>query len=180
MIGRIERFPFFLTCSEQVRGYLRVLSSYLLEAAAGPREGHGKRTALWGLQRPPIDGTKTLIRADASTPFDDIAPVLLPFAITNARDQALVSVDPGNAAVAKSLGGLPVGVVVESQAAFEARVKAENPWNVIYPKPCEFALVGHFVSLLFPLGHIKCTRGGDRQFVDYFKASDKWLRVLTN
>lgn len=167
--------------SEHVRGYLRIMANYMSEAASGPREGHGARTALWGLQRPPMDGTKSFIRCEANTSFDDLAVDLLPFAMTNARSQIEVSVDPNNTAVAKQLAsmGVTVDVKHERRDVFLERVEEEKPWNVIYPQACDFVLVGHQVSLLFPLGHIKCTRGNDREFVDYFKASDKWLRVLT-
>ena len=170
---------FKFVVSEHTRGYLRVLSNYLLEAAYGPREGHGARTALWGLQRPPLNGQKTVIRCKPNTHFDDMLVDLLPFLMTNARDQVEVSVDPASTTISQTLRGLGIGVDVlhETAEEFDARVKREDPWNVISSLPCKYPLVGHHVSLLFPLGHIKCTRGQDREFVEYFKASDKWLRL---
>jgi hypothetical protein len=173
----------------RVRGYLRVNLAYLSEAACGPREGHGKkRTSLWGLQRPPLGAHgATVLRAALSTSFDDLSVPLLPFVVTNARSQVTVSVHPQNAAVLNALHAvnavLPsqdqVKIVAQTDQEFEFAKRIQAPWNVVVPGKCEFALVGHYISLLFPLGHIKCTRSNDRQFVNYFKSSPKWLWTLS-
>jgi hypothetical protein len=165
--------------SESIRGYLRVLLQYLSEAAQGPRRGFGQRTALWGLQRPPL-GTMSVIRCDASTSFDDLSVNLLPFLVTNARGQVQVSVDPGNAAVLQGLSNanMAISIVRESDSDFATRSADNAFWNVVKPSTCQFDLVSHHVSLLFPLGHIKCTRSNDQEFVDYFTPSPKWLHIV--
>ena len=38
----------------------------------------------------------------------------------------------------------------------------------------------HFVSLNFPLGHIKSTMSNDQEFLDHFEQSAKWLRCRSN
>eukprot|EP00808_Paulinella_micropora_P002387 g59285.t1 len=144
------------------RGYCRVLLSYLEQAAQGPRQGYGRaRTALWGLQRPPVQSL-SILRAQPSTGVDEFLFHLLPFLTTNARAQLHLSLDPTAQpklleAVARAGLDAP-DVVMENAAEFEASLVTLWPWNVIHPQPCDFSLVGHMVSTLFPLGHIKSTR----------------------
>jgi hypothetical protein len=74
------------------------LATYLVESA-GPKKGYGERSCLWGLQRPPIDGSKTVLHvknwtsteASVSTLAASLLPSLLPFLITNARDSVVVN-----------------------------------------------------------------------------------------
>jgi len=73
----------------EARGYVRQIGAYLLTAADGPRRAFGQRTALYGLQRPPMDGRRTALRVGpAATSLDELLPLALPFAMTNARGQA--------------------------------------------------------------------------------------------
>lgn len=73
--------------SQETRGYLHELGSYLSAAAVGPRRGVGQRTSLYGLQVPPLDGRLTAIRCTELTTLDEVLPFLLPFAMTNAAPQ---------------------------------------------------------------------------------------------
>jgi len=103
--------------------------------------------------------------------------------MTNARDQVAISVDPRNKAVASFVASLAdittYTVTEETDDAFEARVATENPWNVVPIGPTtEYPLVGHFVSLLFPLGHIKSVKSDDKAFADHFATSPKWLKAV--
>mmetsp|Transcript_15163 Transcript_15163/g.45488 ORF Transcript_15163/g.45488 Transcript_15163/m.45488 type:complete len:108 (+) Transcript_15163:769-1092(+) len=104
---------------------------------------------------------------------------MLPFVMTNAHSQLRLSVAPANAALASALDGAGLGgsLVVEDDAAFAARVAAEQPYNVIEPSMPEFPLVGQFVSLLLCVGHIKSVKAHDQAFIDAFSASPKWLSI---
>lgn len=168
--------------STGVAGYLHTLAEYLADAANGPRPGYSLRTTLWGLQRPPLRTTPsglqcTELRLDAGTDVDSALIHLLPFAMTNARDQLSISVD--STETLDAVAPQWPNVTVESEAQFEGRVSAQKPWNVIRPEAfAEYPLVGHFVSLNFPLGHIKSTKSDDQEFVTHFEQSAKWLRCV--
>lgn len=164
------------------RGYIALLASYLRDAC-GPKTGYGERTAVWGLQRPPLNGQPTVIRVDAETPHDALAVALTPFWMTNARDQLIVSCDTDSQEalhdmLASSLGSGGVEVLLENNAQFEKT--SADAWNVITPRAAdvtEFGMVGQQVSLAFPLGHIKSTLSDDAAFTKAFSASPKWLAV---
>lgn len=112
--------------------------------------------------------------------FDEVALNLLPFYVTNASEQVTVSCDPNNTGVLSKLLKLDgVRVYTETEDAFRSRTAAMNsPWNIIFPeKISEFPLAGHFVSTLVPLGHVKSTKRDDKEFVEIFKESPKWLKM---
>jgi len=171
--------------SSRVRGYCIEIANYLYEAV-GPKRGDGERTVIWGLQRPPLDGTKTLIRSVPTDSHlaDALLPKLLPFFITNARSQVEVSVaDDCAAKNLKDLVGDIIDVSIEGESAFAERMHSQNfdqnYYNVIQANEAitTFPLVGQFVSLSFPMGHIKSTEANDNEFVEFFQSSKKWLRI---
>lgn len=169
--------------STQTKGYLVTLIEYLADSASGARVSyHSCRTALWGLQTPPKGSGTSIIRVGEETTADALSIYLVPYMITNAREQILVSVPPNNpcASLTESLPE-SVKVVVEDDADFRAHCDSTSPWNVVEPKADEaheFSLVGHHVSVLFNLGHVKSTRVQDDDFVKYFTPSPKWLRAV--
>jgi hypothetical protein len=179
LIGAIE--------GEQARGYARVLRDYLVDAcASNPKEGEGERTILFGLQRPPLNGQKSVFRCGAAASLDELAPYVVPFMCTNASGQFEVSVDPANAGLVSTLQGLGVAVVVESDAEIAARGAFEQSFNYIDLQSGEnpldvaagyFPLAGQFVSTLLCVGHVKSTKSDDQAFLAAFKASDKWLKA---
>mmetsp|Transcript_19983 Transcript_19983/g.52332 ORF Transcript_19983/g.52332 Transcript_19983/m.52332 type:complete len:740 (-) Transcript_19983:434-2653(-) len=180
--------------SAEVRGFCVLVMEYLSDAC-GVNRGDGKntggpdRTTIWGLQRPPMDGQDTVLRCAADTSFDELAPTLVPFYVTNAGSSVRVSVDPANSALVTALAELDVTVVAQSDAEFEATAASESLYNVIRPEALadnnntssleQFPMVGQFVSLYFPMGHIKSTTVDDEAFVEYFSASEKWLKCVT-
>eukprot|EP00040_Diaphanoeca_grandis_P031008 m.184694 g.184694 ORF g.184694 m.184694 type:complete len:736 (+) comp32203_c1_seq1:199-2406(+) len=178
-----------LCTTPSANGYIHLITAYLKDAAGVPHEGYGQRTTLWGLQRPPINGHKTEVRVSKDTHLDEVLMTLVPFAVTNACTQLSISIDP-NAQIFNQPTTSDVDVLnlfstvfganpptLESDADFEARTQEQKPWNVVRPLPfTEFNLVGHYISVLFPLGHIKSTKSNDQVFLDHFKQSPKWLR----
>eukprot|EP00811_Abedinium_folium_P016620 NODE_2555_length_2189_cov_17.238603.p1 GENE.NODE_2555_length_2189_cov_17.238603~~NODE_2555_length_2189_cov_17.238603.p1 ORF type:complete len:473 (+),score=123.78 NODE_2555_length_2189_cov_17.238603:297-1715(+) len=170
----------FETCSEPVLGFTKLLAAYLVDAC-GPKRGVGVgRTALFGLQRPPLlEDAPTVLRVSAGATFDAVAPVLLPFYMTNARSNLEISIG-GEHPLAAQVASLDVEVVVESDADCAARIDGMTPNNVLEvtaktglePLPAM-----HWVSRFFPFGHIKSVFPGDDAFCAKFSKSAKWLSV---
>lgn len=72
-------------------------------------------------------------------------------------------------------------MVFEDTAEMEARLATETTFNVIDPVAVGssdpgYCLAAHFVSNLVPVGHIKSTKIDDQEFLEYFSASEKWLK----
>lgn len=170
-----------------IRGYCYELLNYLHDATkVNPKEGFGSsRTALWGLQRPPLlVGQKTLIRCPAGTKFDTLAPLLLLFRATNARKQLELSVHSNNNNVIFRLcEEYEIPILVQTRSEF--RLRAAN-FNLVYNaielnEPMNvFPMVGNFVSLYMSMGHIKSTKPNDTEFVDQFSKSQKWLQFWSH
>eukprot|EP01052_Picozoa_sp_SAG31_P010573 SAG31_NODE_582_length_13925_cov_32.209967_4_plen_477_part_00 len=161
-----------------VRGYLHLVAEYLADAC-GPKLGCGKRTTLWGLQRPPLNGDMTIVRCGRSTGFDQAAIYLLPFYVTNAANQVVLSCDPANEDLMPALFSLNQRIQVRSETTTEFEARASTAWNVVNVDSAahEFPLVGQFVSCLFALGHIKSVATNDKEFVQAFSKSAKWLQM---
>lgn len=163
-----------------VRGYCMELVNYLQDAThVNPKRGNGSsRTVLWGLQRPPmVPDLKTCIRADKETAFDDIAPHVLLFYATNAREQMELSVDPENKSVTTVCDKLGIPVLVQSNDEFSSH--SSNCLNVVRVsgRMETYPMVGNFMSLFLPLGHIKSTMLDDEAFIEQLSQSAKWLKM---
>jgi len=172
--------------SKASRGYCIEVLEYIQDAC-GVRRGDGSatggpnRTILFGLQRPPMNDQVTALRCSAHTTLDELAPSLLPFMVTNAWMAVEVSVDPSNKKLIEQLDHRVPHVVTS-----DFNPDSPKYFNVVCPEQLRanvgglthFPLVGQFVSLYFPMGHIKSTTPDDHQFVEVFSASSKWLRVL--
>ena len=50
-------------------------------------------------------------------------------------------------------------------------------WAITNGKLNEFVPPGHFIGVLFPLGHVKSTLSDDETFLKTFTTSKKWLAV---
>ena len=176
--------------SNVVKGYIKLMHDYLADACGvhvGWRTGDENfRTALYGIQRPPLNGTTTVVRCDSDTSFDTIAPVLLPFMSTNAKDQFEVSVDPQNERILSILSSLGSNINVKKQTRndFEKTISDPLYYNVIESsrvptiETTGLPLVGQYLSLWFPMGHVKSAKPNDQEFIKKFKASKKWLSVM--
>jgi hypothetical protein len=172
--------------NKAVRGYCFELLNYLHDATeTNPKLGFGKsRTALWGLQRPPVlVGPKTLIHCRQHTELDDIAPILLLFFATNARDQYELSVNRHDRHIIDICGRFNIPHLIHTEEEFQRRGKNSNiVYNAIdIDGPFRnFPLVGQFVSLYMPLGHVKSTKPGDDEFTTMFQDSKKWLKLCVD
>eukprot|EP00581_Thalassiosira_minuscula_P008497 CAMPEP_0183706686 /NCGR_PEP_ID=MMETSP0737-20130205/3445_1 /TAXON_ID=385413 /ORGANISM="Thalassiosira miniscula, Strain CCMP1093" /LENGTH=808 /DNA_ID=CAMNT_0025934161 /DNA_START=81 /DNA_END=2507 /DNA_ORIENTATION=- len=177
-----------------VRGYCLELVRYLSDATkVNPKRGFGDaRTALWGLQRPPLlEGYRTLLRCGPNVTFDDLSPIFILFYATNARSQVELSVDESNEElldklVKHDLDNHVFKVVVEGEEVLGNRLKEEGEdefYNIVRaPSDAngdKFPMPGQFVSLYLPMGHIKSTMKNDEEFVKYLSQSDKWLKMAS-
>jgi len=179
--------------SLEQKGYCRVLLDYIKDAANGPQRGCGSRTSLFGLQRPPLTGGITCLRLEkvsgANLPhvdalFDEAVRFILPFAATTAKEQLVISLDPFLSFPAfPMLAQQGLKVVRQAKEAFLA--EKASYWNVVsLPQTShssktslQYPLAAHFMSKIFPMGHVKSTLTDHEEFVQAFTASSKWLRV---
>jgi hypothetical protein len=119
------------------RGFCLEIGEYLVDACGvnrgdGSETGGPNRTILWGLQRPPLNGQKSVLRCDKDMTLDELAPTLLPFLSTNACDSLVISCDGDNAALLEVLkanldGHVPI--VEESNGTFGMTCVAEHDQN---------------------------------------------------
>uniref|UniRef100_A0A7S2NQ89 Aldehyde dehydrogenase domain-containing protein n=2 Tax=Leptocylindrus danicus TaxID=163516 RepID=A0A7S2NQ89_9STRA len=177
---------------KSVRGFCCELANYIADAVGPKAEVGGDRTVLWGLQRPPLNGTMSVIRCGRHTTLDDMLPAAIPFIITNAREQLEISIDDENGTdLEYSLATLGVSlfnVIKENEETFEKRTFKGTGANDAFfnvmdvdsfddNDDSEFPLVSQFVSLFLPMGHIKSTEKRDDDFISFFEKSEKWLRL---
>merc|ERR1712028_47641 len=176
--------------SPAVKGFCVLLMEYLVDAV-GVNQGDGKgtggpdRTILFGMQRPPLNGQKSLLRCGAETTLEELAPTLVPFWCTNAFDSVTVSCDPTNKTLQEQLQAHSINFELQSDAQFDK--SSSDAYNVVTPDALadnnntgaleKFPMVGQFMTLYMPVGHIKSTTVNDGEFVDFFSASDKWLQL---
>jgi len=168
---------------DKVRGYCALLIEYLQNVSRmNPKQGFGKsRSALWGIQRPPL-GMKTVVHCGAGTTWDDVAPIYTIFYATNARGQVELSIDPGNASLAAFADEHSLLNVVETKEDMVNCVAGGN--NLFHqvdlskPQEQKFPPVGNFTSLYLPFGHIKSTKPDDKEFIFKAQMSEKWLNSL--
>ena len=167
------------------RGYCTEVIRYLQDATMkNPKVGFGKsRTAIWGLQRPPL-GLKTFIRCSTDATWDAIAPIFMLFHATNARNQVELSVDPTNEVLISFCLKHKLPYSADTNESFAGKVDADkiDVFNIVRVDTTvqeSFPMVGQFVSLYFPLGHIKSTMPNDDEFITKLsQLSEKWLTTL--
>jgi len=144
--------------NDQVRGYCMLLINYLRDVSrVNPKTGTGKsRTAVYGIQRPPL-GSTTLLCCSSTATWDEVAPMFLLFHVTNARDQIELLIDPNNTELVKKCISYKLKYSLAEGNDMAAEIASRDGiFNTVCAKPVEeFVMVGNFVSLLFPLGHIK-------------------------
>ncbi|KAF4672278.1 hypothetical protein FOL47_000722 [Perkinsus chesapeaki] len=180
--GEYDRY-LQLANDEVMKGYMSVIVEYLV-AACGPKRSRqsGPRTALFGLQRPPIvDEFDTVMRCSNDTTMDQILLFSIPFVLTNAKSHFVISL-PADSSVdlgefVKVVGD--VRVVKENDEELEARKNdLYNVFAPTFPDGNCCAIASHFVSVYLPMGHIKSVEHNDEKFEKKFRASDKWLSMV--
>jgi len=180
--GRVGSFLNDLS-DTKVRGYCVLLYQYLLDATmANPKLGFGtSRTAVWGLQRPPL-GTLTYLGCDSC--IDDLAPYLLVFFATNAESQVVVATR--NETIqnfCEQHGVATLDAADEDDDSDndnderDALLKPGDNFVDINSPMARYPMVGNFIMTLFPVGHIKSTTPGDEEFIVRVCSREKWLRM---
>lgn len=162
---------------DKYKAYAYLLVDYITDVcSANPKtvsvDNGTSRTAYFGMQRPPIDGTKTLLSLSSGN-ADLFLLHLLPFAITNACDQCIVSVGENKdlSALVGTLGVQVVSGSIGDQKLFNAVDVAKVSVQF------EFCLPFQFCSKLLCVGHCKSTIAQDEEFLAVFKDSPKWLKL---
>jgi hypothetical protein len=168
---------------DAVRGYCVLLIEYLQNACRkNPKSGYSKtRSVLFGIQRLPL-GMKTILRCPKHSSWDDLAPIYILFQSTNARDQAEVSIHPDNVLIIKLCQQLKLPMTIESDADFTSQMSNRtdifHSVSISGAHSSRFPMVGNFVSLYLPFGHIKSTMANDDEFDLKVRMSEKWLNTL--
>lgn len=155
-----------------VRGYCVTVMEYLMDACSeNPKLGFGNsRTAFWGIQRPPL---RSITHLRCSTCWDDLAPSLFPFYLTTAKDQVVVVSDRIDIVSNCDKYGIPVTSRVN-----EAFLPPGDDLKDIVRPLENYPMVGHFLTTLFPVGHLKSSEPNDEEFISRAKNLEKWLKVV--
>jgi hypothetical protein len=163
----------FFKClsNDRVKGFCVTLYRYLLDATMeNPKMGFGTaRTAVWGLQRPPL-GTLTYLVCNSA--FDDLAPSLFLFLATNAKDQAVVVSKNNEVKDLCVVFGIKVVDSID-----ENNLAPGDNYKEISSSVLSFPMVGQFITKLLPVGHIKSTAPNDQEFLRKVVLLDKWLKL---
>jgi len=153
-----------------IRGYCQLLGEYI-QSSCGPQRGTGSRTSLFGLQRPPL-GLTNIVRV---TDLEQGVCFILPYICTNANES--LSVSCANEEIKKALESAGVNkCIIQSDEEFSDESR-EKVWAITNGNLSEFVPPGHFIGVLFPLGHVKSTLSDDERFIKSFTTSKKWLAV---
>jgi len=130
------------------KAYANILADYLIDACStnpntGSVENGTGRTAYFGMQRPPIDGSTTLLNLSGGS-SDLLLLHLLPFAITNAFEQCVVSVGDR-----EDLNALISSLGMKSHSGASSSLKLFNEIDVVkVAATFEFCMPFQFCSKL--------------------------------
>lgn len=158
--------------NKKVKGYCIVLYQYLLDATMeNPKVGFGSdRTAVWGLQRPPL-GTTTYLSCNSSN--DDLAPFVFLFFATNSATQVIVVTENKDIRMFCEKYGVRTMPHMDEHATLRP---GDNYVDISEPF-ATFPMVGNFIMTLLPVGHIKSTTPYDEEFLSRVCAREKWLQI---
>jgi hypothetical protein len=163
---------------DTVKGYCYTMIEYIRNACRqNPKQGFGKdRSVLWGLQRPPL-GKKSILRGSF---WDRVAPAFVIFYVTNAREQVELSFGDDDVSLKELCERYNLPHVVESESSFRDRAEKSHIFQAIEIKETmrTFPMVGNYMSIFLPMGHIKSTKPDDAEFLLRASLSSKWLNSL--
>ena len=100
--------------------------------------------------------------------------MFLLFHSTNAREHLELSIDPVQKELIEICQKYNMEINVESEDTFASRTSGMTSGsNVVKVQETmsQFPMLGQFVSLYLPVGHIKSTKVNDEEFVSVLKAS---------
>jgi len=163
---------------EITRGYCVTLLEYLQDATnENPKRGFGtKRTAMWGLQRPPLK-TMTYLSCHHETSWDELSPSLFLFFVTNAKEQVQVVVPSENKTILTLCEKYNIPML--TSISEDTLHPGDNVYLVknLSDTMQGYPMVGQFVTTLLPIGHIKSTLPDDDEFVKAVRVLPKWLKM---
>jgi len=154
-----------------LRGYAQLIAEYLVDVCSeNPKRGTGERTALFGLQRPPLNAN-TMLRVSDN---DQGLVYFLCYLLTNApKPQISCASDELNRKFSQF-----TTCVTQNEEEYKAFVEQDNDlWCVVDCSVEEYFLPGYFVGKFLPMGHVKSTLSNDEEFLALFKESKKWLKI---
>jgi len=113
--------------------------------------------------------------------YDTLAFYLLPFLMTSAYDRFIISVHPENERLMNILNLLHLKYEVHDESQFKDVLKYSTTiFTVVKPVnhlSFSFPLISQFMSVLFPMGHIKSSTSMDKRIFQHFQKSEKWLKI---
>lgn len=171
------------------RNYLTLVAHYLNESLEiNPKQGVGQASVLWGIQGIPA-GMHIILRMESqclacdicsNNSFDTLASYILPFMMTSAHDRYVISIHPENERLAKVLDLLHIKYEVHDECQFEDQLRKDRIFSVVRPinhLSFNFPLIHQFVSILFPIGHIKSSTTMDKRIFQNLHKNEKWLKL---
>lgn len=207
-IENVELF-FDSISNDHIKGYCITLLEYLIDATKeNPKRGFGtSRTAVWGLQRLPLN-TVTYLRCDTSAiSWDDLAPYLLVFFVTNAKDQVVVLLPTSSSEnqkecatkITELCNKLGITIRLDDDMKEEDLSPGDNLKDIVKLSTLDNddndknnienpdsntattadwpIMVGQFLTTLLPVGHIKSTVPNDEEFITRVSSMSKWLKI---
>jgi len=101
--------------------------------------------------------------------------------MTSAYDRFIISVHPENERLMNILNLLHLKYEVHDESQFKDVIKYSTTiFTVVKPVnhlSFSFPLISQFMSVLFPMGHIKSGTSMDKRIFQHFQKSEKWLKI---
>jgi hypothetical protein len=152
------------TSQVKIRNYMALVAAYLLDLVEiNPKRGSGPSLdVFWGIQKLPY-GYKRILRMGVPTlpdevRFDMFALYYLPFYMTDAHEQVIISLHPSNFELMKVLDSVHLEYKVQYNEEYLALEKDPTILDTVKPAhhfDFRYPLVDQFIATLHPFGHVK-------------------------